>query len=122
MSCLKKPFVGGATMQLPHRSVLLSSLSSSTVAALQSVSPSWRRRNKEKKAAGDDKSSSSLPSSSAPAVDPSDESSMAASHIKHIKLHHNVRWLRIDVPKAAGLLSLPLLQSLQSLQSLLLAL
>ncbi|KAH7814770.1 uncharacterized protein MONOS_18296 [Monocercomonoides exilis] len=71
--------------------------------SLQSVSPFWRRRNKEKKAAGDDKSSSSLPSSSAPAVVPSDASSVEASYMSAAATNEIERWLRIVVKKAAEL-------------------
>ncbi|KAH7814775.1 uncharacterized protein MONOS_10265c1 [Monocercomonoides exilis] len=100
--------------------------------SLQSVSPFWRRRNKEKKAAGDDKSSSSLPSSSAPAVVPSDASSVEASYMSAAATNEIERWLRIVVKKAAELrklheravsaqcvmLSIPLLALLPFLEDL----
>ncbi|KAH7819779.1 uncharacterized protein MONOS_8486 [Monocercomonoides exilis] len=116
MSCLKKPFVGGATKQLPLRSVLLSSLSSSTVAALLLVSPFWRRRNKEKKAVGDDKPSS------AHVIDHSDASDVAALCTSAGAMDDIERRLRIVVPEAIGVYGRHIPLSLQLLRGYVVAL
>ncbi|KAH7818158.1 uncharacterized protein MONOS_10020 [Monocercomonoides exilis] len=75
---LKKLLVAEAVQQSSLHSAPLSSSSSLVGTARLTVSPFRRRRNEEKKAAEVEKSFSS--SSSAPAIDPSDASAVAASY------------------------------------------
>ncbi|KAH7829715.1 uncharacterized protein MONOS_4066 [Monocercomonoides exilis] len=73
----KKILFSRAAQQSSLRSAPLSSSSSSTGAAHRSTSPFRRRRSEDKKSSENEQPSSS----SAPAIDPSDASAVAASYM-----------------------------------------
>ncbi|KAH7826700.1 uncharacterized protein MONOS_5612 [Monocercomonoides exilis] len=89
--------VAGVAQKSSLRSAPASSLSSSTGAARRSTSPFRRRRSEEKKAAGDDQPSS------APAIDPSDASVVAASYTSAGAMDNIKRRLRIAVSEDADM-------------------
>ncbi|KAH7822745.1 uncharacterized protein MONOS_9057 [Monocercomonoides exilis] len=110
MSCIKKLIAGVDAIQLSLNSAPLSSSSSSTGASRRSTSPFRRRKSEEKKAAGDDQ-----PSLSAPAIDPSDASAVAASYTSTGAMDDTERRLRIVEPEAAGVFGRHMPLSLQTL-------